>query len=193
MTAHAAPKPLLKPNETACCMTDAGVRVCGDTFPDQCNGRAIQIYNRQGLQIRAIAARMTQEEKAAIAAKERKEKEERLAVQEQRRKDQALLDTYSSVRDIDQMEDRAQSDIKKDITDLFNRISSAQKKRREMEQQKSEAESLSEYEKSLRIADKEIEELEDLLASKRKDLNQVRQRYDRDRKRYLELIGGRQQ
>lgn len=188
-SAFAAPPKIIKPGETVCCIGENGQRICGDTPQAQCNGRALKIYNRQGLLVREIPAPMGDEQKAAILAREQQEHARKEAEVEQRRKDQALLDTYSSLADVDLVWQRSESDRMKEINDILSRIGAAQQRLRALEV---EAEAAgkplpSGLDKSLREENAEIKAQNELLAVKRKEMEEKRKRYENDRKRYVEL------
>lgn len=91
---------------TYCCTDDAGRRTCGDRVPPQCAKRAYQEYNAQGVLSKQHEAPLTTEQRAQRDAEAaRKKEEERRAAEEQRR-NQALLASYSSVKDIEAKRDR---------------------------------------------------------------------------------------
>ncbi|MGE5769514.1 MAG: hypothetical protein ACM32G_04380, partial [Betaproteobacteria bacterium] len=71
-----------------------GGRICGDSLPEQCRGKAYRIYDSKGNFLRDVGPPMSADEKAALLLEERHRKEAEDKLKEQRRKDQALLDTY---------------------------------------------------------------------------------------------------
>jgi len=180
-------------NETACCTADNGQTVCGDITPPQCNGRLIRVFNRQGLLVRTIAARMTREEKEAIEANERRKQAALAAEREQRRQDQALLETYNSLADIDRMQKYAEDSVSSEISNILVKIGASQKKKQELGQEASFYDGQKmppELERSIREEEMELKTQNELLAAKRRELEQIRQRFAKDRLRYVNLTSG---
>lgn len=176
-----------------CCQDPAsGRRNCGDTLPDVCRGRAYRILDKSGNVIREVGPPLTAEQKAAQAAEAQRQKEQEELAREQRRKDQALLDTYSSLRDIDLAQEKAENDVKLSISSAEAQIQSIRAKRKKLED---EAEFYKkkglppELEKSLKATAHEIKLQEELRDLKKNDFATIKAKYDGDRQRYLGLTG----
>lgn len=173
-----------------CCTDASGRRACGNPLPSQCAGRAYKIYNQQGMVVREVGPPLTAEEKAAKAEAELQEKAAEAAAKEQKRKDIALQETYTSVQDIDRMQVRAEADAKTAIANAELKIVEARKRRKKFE---SEAEFYQNralppaISKGLRDEDVEIKSQTELIDAKKRDLEQIRAKYDEDRRRYTEL------
>lgn len=177
-----------------CCQDPVtGRRSCGDVLPNQCKGLAYKILDKAGNVIKEVGPPLTPEQKAAKEAEERKLKEQEEALKEQRRKDAALLETYSSVNDIDLSLARAETEFKKAMQLAQEGIEEARKKRKKFE---IEAEFYKNRElppdvaRGLRDADDEIRSLTTVLNSKKGDLENVRAKFAADKKRYLEILAG---
>jgi hypothetical protein len=179
--------------ENICCNDEAGQLTCGDVLPPQCNGRALKIYNRQGLLIREVSARSTQApEKEPVAAEPTaRELAEINRRRTQDRKDRALLETYSSVADIDKMQARNEEGVQLAIKNAGDLIAAARKRKSALD---SEAEF---YAKSKVPADlarqihneeSTIKAQSSLLAAKQKELEQIRVKFAEDRRRYQQLM-----
>ena len=83
--------------EFYCCQDpNSGRRVCGDTLPEQCRGRAYKVIDSSGNVVKEIGQPLTPEQKAEVALETQRKKQLEEANREQRRKDQALLDTYAT-------------------------------------------------------------------------------------------------
>lgn len=181
--------------EYYCCRDpENGRRVCGDSLPRQCRGRAHQVYDRGGNLLREVAAAMTPEEKAAAAAAAKRQKqieEERL---EQRRRDQALLATYATPEDIDLTQEKVEGDVNLTIRDATEKIAELQKRQSQLS---AEAEFYKRGQMppglsvELHSVNHEIRLQQELIEVKRKELNTIRAKYDQDRQRYFELTGRR--
>ena len=178
-------------SEFYCCQDPAnGRRVCGDTLPEQCRGRAYRILDSGGNIVKEVGAPLTSEQKAVLILENKRRKQLEDAGREQRRRDQALLDTYTTAEDIDLAQKKAEADVNLAIQATNERIATAQKKRKkfadEAEFYKKKA-LPPELEKDLRAIDHEIRLQQELIALKQKEFDTIKAKYDADRKRYFEL------
>ncbi len=174
-----------------CCQDPAyGRRVCGDTRPEQCRGRAYRSLDSGGNIVKEVGAPLTSEQKAELVLENKRRKQLEDAGREQRRRDQALLDTYTTAEDIDLAQKKAEADVNLAIQATNERIATAQKKRKkfadEAEFYKKKA-LPPELEKDLRAIDHEIRLQQELIALKQKEFDTIKAKYDADRKRYFEL------
>lgn len=176
-----------------CCQDPAnGRRACGDTLPDVCRGRAYKVLDKSGNILREVGPPLTPEQKAAQQAELQRKKEQEEQARELRRKDQALLDTYSSLRDIDIAQEKAENDVKLSIANAEAQIQNLRTKRKKLD---NEAEFYKkkalppDLEKSLQANSHEIRLQEELRDLKKNDFATIKAKYDTDRKRYLELTG----
>ena len=178
-------------SEFYCCQDPTnGRRVCGDTLPEQCRGRAYRILDSGGNIVKEVGAPLTPEQKAELILENKRRKQLEDAGREQRRRDQALLDTYTTAEDIDLAQKKAEADVNLAIQATNERIATAQKKRKkfadEAEFYKKKA-LPPELEKDLRAIDHEIRLQQELIALKQKEFDTIKAKYDADRKRYFEL------
>ena len=178
-------------SEFYCCQDPAnGRRVCGDTLPEQCRGRAYRILDSGGNIVKEVGAPLTPEQKAELILENKRRKQLEDAGREQRRRDQALLDTYTTAEDIDLAQKKAEADVNLAIQATNERIAKAQNKRKkfadEAEFYKKKA-LPPELEKDLRAIDHEIRLQQELIALKQKEFDTIKAKYDADRKRYFEL------
>lgn len=177
------------PGKMYCC--DGG-RICGDSLPEQCRGKAYRILDSGGNVLKEVGPPMTAEQKAQAAAEAQRKKELEEQAKEQRRKDQALLETYTSLQDIDRAQARSEMDVVAAIKAAEDKISASRKQRKKFEE---EAEFYKkkalppEVAKGLRDADHEIKTQQELLDVKKGDSANIKAKYDADRKRYAELTG----
>jgi hypothetical protein len=171
-----------------------GGRICGDSLPEQCRGKAYRILDKGGNLVKDVPAPLTPEEKARAVEAEQKRKEEEAAAKEQKRKDSALLQTYTSLADIDRLQQRTELEVRAAIKGAEEKIAAAEKKRRKLEE---EAEFYkkkampAELTKGMADADGEIKTQKELLSVKQNDLKNIQGRFDADRKRYIELTGAK--
>lgn len=174
-------------SEFYCCQDPAnGRRVCGDTLPEQCRGRAYRILDSGGNIVKEVGAPLSPEQKAELILENKRRKQLEDAGREQRRRDQALLDTYTTAEDIDLAQKKAEADVNLAIQATNERIATAQKKRKkfadEAEFYKKKA-LPPELEKDLRAIDHEIRLQQELIALKQKEFDTIKAKYDADRKR----------
>ena len=172
-----------------CC---EGGRICADTFPERCRGKAYSILDGKGNLIREEPAPLTAQQKAEAAAEALRKRELEEQAREQRRQDQALLQTYTSAQDIDRSQARAELEVGAAIKGAEERIAAARQQRKKFEDEAEFYKKKSlpqDVAKGLRDSGHEIKTQQELLDVKRKDLASIQAKYDADRKRYTELTG----
>ena len=177
------------PERFYCC---EGGRICGDSMPEQCRGKAYRILDSGGNLLKEVGPPLTAEQKAQAAAEVLRKKELEDQAKEQRRKDQALLETYASGQDIDRAQARAEADVNASIKGAQAKIDVALKQRKKFEE---EAEFYKnkplpqDIAKGLRDVDHEIKTQQEFLSIKKGNFASIKEKYDADRKRYAELTG----
>src|SRR5437667_12431793 len=103
--------------------------------PPECLGRDTQELNKSGTLIRKNPAvvPLTPAQEQAREAERRKKIEDEERSKEERRKNLALLNTYSSEKDIEDTRTRALAEAQGAIEDTERRIAGAQKRYKELE------------------------------------------------------------
>ncbi|MDR2450776.1 MAG: hypothetical protein LBE85_03185 [Candidatus Accumulibacter sp.] len=173
-----------------CCTDQNGKYVCGDILPQVCYGRAYRELGANGRTIREVAAPLTAEQRAERVAAEEKRRKEAVIAAEQQRQDEILLATYASVEDIEVTRERSLDDVRRAIRNAEERISEIKALRKQFED---EAEFYKNrdlpatVEKVLGDTEFEIKAQEAIIEAREKDLESLQNRYDEDRKRFLEL------
>jgi hypothetical protein len=167
--------------------------------PAECLGRASQELNKSGTAvIKRNEAPPTAEQRAKVEAEreaERKRKlEEEQRTKEECRQSMALLNTYSSEKDIDEARDRALKENEATIAETERRIQLALKRQKELNAEKAFfvnkplpkklAEDVQNNEIELRNQD-------ELLGARRKQADTINAKYDEDKHRYIELTRGK--
>ena len=160
--------------------------------PPECLGRDTQELDKSGTPMRKsqTPAALTPEQQRAREAELKKKIEAEERAKEERRKNTALLNTYSSEKDIDDARGRALKEAELAIAETEKRIVGAQKRRKELE---SEKEFYVKKPMPLRlkqeIANNEIEikNQTELLDAKKKEISIINAKYDSDKRRYVEL------
>ncbi len=160
--------------------------------PPECLGRDTQELDKSGTPMRKsqTPAALTPEQQRAREAELKKKIEVEERAKEERRKNTALLNTYSSEKDIDDARARALKEAELAIAETEKRIVGAQKRKKELE---SEKEFYVKKPMPLRlkqdIANNEIEikNQTELLDAKKKEISIINAKYDSDKRRYVEL------
>ena len=99
------------------CYDDAnGRRVCGDSLPPEAARFDREVRNDQGVVIGRERGEISAEEQRALEQERRLEAERQREADERRRYGQLLLDSYSSVQDIEALRDRMLNQISGQIT-----------------------------------------------------------------------------
>lgn len=183
---------LIAPAEAAnfyCCKDDNGRQVCGDFIPSVCNDRGYRIVNQAGVTIKEVPPPMSKEEKEALAAEEIRKKEELAVLRENQRRNQALLDSYSSVKDIDlalqRNEDENQRLIQISESEILNLKAKKQALLDEASLKKNQ--DSSDLSRQLEGLNRQILEQEALIEAQKKTAAVLRERFAEDKRRYLEL------
>ena len=160
--------------------------------PPECLGRETQELDKSGTPMRKsqTPAALTPAQQKAREAELKKKIEAEERAKEERRKNTALLNTYSSEKDIDDARARALKEAELAIAETEKRIVGAQKRRKELE---SEKEFYVKKPMPLRLKQDianneiEIENQTELLDAKKKEISIINAKYDSDKRRYVEL------
>ncbi len=160
--------------------------------PPECLGRDTQELDKSGTPMRKsqTPAALTPEQQKAREAGLKKKLEQEERSKEERRKNTALLNTYSSEKDIDDARGRALKEAQAAIADTEKRIAEAQKRKKELE---SEKEFYVKKPMPLRLKQDitnneiEIKNQTELLDAKKKEISIINAKYDSDKRRYVEL------
>lgn len=181
------------------CKDEKGITHIGDTPPAACATVPMQEVSRSGMILRTIEPTLTPEQVKAKQEEAARKLEAEKAAAEQRRKDMALLATYSSEKDIDVSRDL-------NLKPIEGRIKSAQDRSVAVEKRQAELESEMEFYKAGKskasgktreappqlVSDLERTKAERAslvrsIADYEKEMQQVREKYDADKKRWREL------
>lgn len=175
---------------TVYCCTDNGHQVCGDVLPAQCFGKSYREMSPQGTVRRNVEAPLSPEQLARREAEERARRTEVARQRAEMRRNQSLLETYSSVADIESRRDRAVESVELELRQAEARHGQLMKKRagllREAEffQKRAMPPNLA---ASLRESDSELAAQTSIMEAKRRDIEVIRTRFEQDRSRYIAL------
>ncbi|WP_332670632.1 hypothetical protein [Aromatoleum sp.] len=173
---------------TIYCCEDANRRpICADTLPPACYGRAYREISSQGHVRRHVAAPLTPEEAAKRDAEAQRRKDEEARRLKQRRVDQALLQTYTSLTDIDNREARAVAEVERDIEPIRVREAELAAERRRLAETGGDPEA-ARPSATLQALDAELASLRTVVDVKQREIEAIRARFAADRRRYAELL-----
>jgi chromosome segregation ATPase len=171
------------------CVDAKGKTYVTQTPPVECLGKTTQELSGQGRVVKENVV-LTPEQLAAKEADRKRAAEQEAASKEERRKNAALLNTYSSLKDVDEARARALKQAEEAIKDTEKKIAAAEKRKKGLEQE------LEFYAKKgppaklkddLQNANVEIKNQTELLEVKKKEIVTINARYDEDKRRYAEL------
>lgn len=173
--------------------TDANGQVhYTDKVPTEAAGRAREELNKGGTVVRRTDAPLTAEQRAEAERERKRRLEEDMAAREQKRKDMALLNTYSSERDIEEARARALRANEEAIKEAERKLADAQKR---SEKLKAEAEFYvkktppRQLQQDMSVNALELKSQTEIIEAKRRDVASINAKYDEDRRRYLALTG----
>ncbi len=162
--------------------------------PPECLGRDTQELNKSGTLIRKNPAALSPAQAQAREAERKKKIEDEERSKEDRRKNLALLNTYSSEKDIEDARTRALKEAQGAIEDTERVIAGAKKRRQELETEKEfYVKKPMPFKLKQEITNNEIEikNQTSLLDAKRKEISTINAKYDEDKRRYVELTSGK--
>jgi len=168
---------------------------CGDTVPPEYQESATKELDKRGVtrgtteSAQEVARQRAQAEEAA---KVKAENERRAA--EQKRLDSALMATYASEQEIDGKRDRDLQAIDLQLGQLRMSLKNAAEREKEAKSRLDVAEKNKKSGDAIREeasrATEQGKKLEQAIAGKEKEKEEIRARYAEYKKRYLELKGG---
>lgn len=187
----ASAMPASAAKRTYCCDDAKGRRICGDTLPDQCEGRAYRLTDEKGV-TKHVDAPLTAEQRAQKEAQETRKKEDDRIAAEQRRRDLALLNTYSNERDIDVARDRGVADLEKLLKESQDKLDAALRRRKGFDKElefypkpKKPPEALL---ARIKENDEEIAGQQKAVEDRKRDIELLRLKFEDERKRYRTLL-----
>jgi hypothetical protein len=168
-----------------------GVTHYGESIPPQYRSQGGTELNKRAITVRQLDPLATPEQRQAALDKQRLAQEEEKRAAEQKRRDNALLNTYTSPREIEAARDRSLALPLQAIRGLEPRIQQGEEHLAELERKAAAA----------REAGKPTDHLDEQIAEQKRDLDgmrgevtrherqaqNIRARYDADRDRYMEL------
>jgi hypothetical protein len=173
-----------------CCNDDNGIRACGDALPEVCRNKAYSEINERGQKVRTQEAPLTEAQQAARDADQKKKREaDRLAL-EQGRRDQALMSTYAKESDLDAARDRQIAEVERSMKQTQEKIDAANKTKAKLAKDAEFYKNKplpADVKDSVRRNEAEIQTLTAAMESKKKEIEDIKTRFEADRARLREL------
>ncbi len=166
--------------------------------PAECTGRPSDVLDKSGVVVKHNEAPLTAEQRAKIEADKEAEKkrkaEEAERLKEQQRQSTALLNTYSSVKDIDEARARALKDNADAIKEQEKRYAAALARQQELDKEKAFYVNRvlpRKLQLDLEAAAVDIKNQEQALEARRREAHTINAKYDDDKRRYIELTAAK--
>ena len=177
------------------CVGKDGKKYYGQTIPDACLGRPLELINKQGLVVKRID--LEGEEKARIAkeAEAEKKREAELAEKDSVRRTRALLATYTSEKDIEDSRNRDLRNHDKGVQEVQKRIEDIKKRQQQFQKELAlfneagKGSPPARLKEEITNAEIDLKAAQSLLEAKRKETQAINARYDDDKRRYQEAVG----
>jgi hypothetical protein len=168
---------------------------CGDKVPPEYQDNATKQLNQRGVTVNQSDPALTAEQKKSIQAEQDRKAADAAVAAEQKRRDRALLDTFSSVNEIDLKRKRdtqlIESNIEAQQTNLKNANDRQADVRSRMEAFKKENKPAPQpLQEEFERSEASKVKIQAQIAQKRKEISDLNQQYDDMKKRYAELTGG---
>jgi hypothetical protein len=179
------------PSSSFRCTGKDGKKYYGSSVPEACLGQPVEQLNAQGMVIKRFDAAASAAEREKKLAEEEERKKREVISKEEGRRNRALLATYTSEKDIDQARARALRENEAAVKDIEKRIGGLKKRAdeltKELEFYAGKNKPPAKLTEDIRSTQFDITTQEALLATKKKEVDQINARYDDDKKRYAEL------
>jgi ferritin-like metal-binding protein YciE len=186
-------------NFTYRCTGSDGKKYYGSAVPMQCSGRLVEVLNSSGMVIKRIDQVAEEKARAAKAAASasaaNKGPEQSIAERDQERRNRALLATCTSVKDIEDARQRALRENAQQAGRFEQKISELKSRRgryeKELATYKKDGKASTTVEDNIKNVDLEIRVQDELLISKRKEVDGINAKYDQDKQRYSEALAAK--
>ncbi len=168
---------------------------CGDKVPPEFEDNATKELNKRGVTVNQSAPALTAEQKRAQKAELDRQAVEEQKRAVQRRDDRALLDTFTTEKEIDLKRNRdiqlIDSNIEAQQTNLKNANDRLADARSRIDQMKKENKPVpAPLQEDYDRADASRAKIQAQIVQKRKDIADLNVKYDDMKKRFAELKGG---
>jgi hypothetical protein len=177
------------------CIGKDGKKYYGQTMPEKCLGRPLELINKQGMVMKRIDPEAEEKARLAKEAEAEKKRELEAAQKDAMRRNQALLATYTSEADIEAARKRALQDHQFQLKEAERRVDEIKKRQARFEKdlaaykESGKGEPPARLKEEISNAEIDLRAQEGLLEAKKKEEANINARYDEDRRRYREATG----
>jgi hypothetical protein len=179
------------------CTGSDGKKYYGQTVPQACLGRPMELINKQGLVVKRIDPEGEEKARLAREAEAERKRELDAARQDALRRNRALLATYTSEKEIEEARNRDLRYHQKGIEEVERRIADLKKRQVQFEKELALFNDASKGSPPPRLkeevsnAEIDLKAQQGLLEAKKKEAASINARYDEDKRRYQEATGKR--
>ncbi|HUX63249.1 DUF4124 domain-containing protein [Sulfuricella sp.] len=164
----------------------------GNTVPPQYAQQGNAELNQRGVVVKKTDAALTPEQRKAKEEELAQQKEEEKKALEQKRRDKALLNTYTTEKEVDLVRDRNLQQGELQLQSMELRAKQVQPR---LDQARKRAEDLvakkrplpPDLQQELEEKGKELRRLQEMIQQKRAEMDAIRARFEDDKKRFREL------
>jgi hypothetical protein len=171
--------------------TDAQGKVyVTQTPPPECLGRPTDVLNKRGTVVQRDEGILTPQQQAQRDAELKKKRDLEAAAKEERRKAAALLNTYSSEKDVEEARARALKENEEAIAQTNKKIADVLKRKKTLESEKefyAKTKPPAKLQQDIQNNEIELKNQQELLEARKKQVANINAKYDDDKKRYIEL------
>jgi hypothetical protein len=186
--------PLAAEAQSYRCVGADGKKYYGSSVPPQCLGRPVEQLNAQGMVVKRYDAAASAAEREKKLAEEEERKKREAVSKEEGRRNRALLATYTSEKDIDQARARALLENEGAVKDIEKRIGGLKQRlgelKKDLEFYSGKNKPPARLAQDIQSAEFDIKTQQELMATKQREVATINQRYDDDKKRYIDLTKG---
>lgn len=184
------------------CVDERGLTHVGDTPPAGCANVVMYEVKTNGTVIRKIDPTPSPDQARAFAAEQERKREADKIAAEQKRKDAALLATYSSEQEFDVVLERTLNPLRARMKSAAERIKSIEARQAKIEEEmefykagKSKASKRSDEAPPSLVSEQERlffekQSLAEGIAAQEKDVRQIQERFETDKKRWVRIKSG---
>jgi len=167
---------------------EKGITHYGDTIPPEYTQGGTVELNRQGRTVKRTAPALTPEQVRAQEEERARRLEEDKAAREQKRKDDALLATYTSLKEIDQVRARSVAAVESVVKGTQNRMAELKKRKAEIDAMEAAKKPMTaEIRREQKSIEQELPVQQGLIEQKTKELQGLSAKFDAERRRFEEL------
>ena len=157
--------------------------------PAECQGKSTQELSKQGRVVKENEVLTADQVAAREAAAKKKQEADRIAGEEQR-KNAALLNTYSSEKDIEDARARALAQAQEAIKSSEGKIAAGEKRRVGFEKEKEffvKKPMPAKLQQDIQDNELSIKKEAEILGAKKKEISTINAKYDDDKRRFFDL------